>query len=147
MFLEMDANLRSVLDQPFKVPFVAAIVLVANAENSEVGKAVVEHFSGSLQKNLDHGAFTNVKLLLRFFACLGDMLEDKGAFLVLDHLADKVEACQTTGAEVRHPTFRLWFELIVLGIGRFAHIYHSDYASLRCGCSGSIVGERRIRNA
>ena len=90
-----------VVEQPFKIPFVATIVRVANAENAEVGKAVVDHMAEALQRYLHVGAFNNVKLVMRFMTCLGDLLGEQGVGPILDALVEKLPAYQGDGDEVR----------------------------------------------
>lgn len=81
-----------IVEQPFKIPFLATIILAANAEKPEVGKFAVESFGTSLQNYLELGAFTQVKLMLRLFACMGIMLEGDGIYSVLDSLRERAEA-------------------------------------------------------
>lgn len=91
---------RSVVEQPFKIPFVATIVRVANSESEEAGKAVVDDMAQALQKELDGGDFQRVKLRLRFFACLGDMCGRPGVGPILDALAEKLPSYEGEGNEV-----------------------------------------------
>ena len=79
----------------------AAIVRVANAENPDTGRAVVDHMMTALQSYLQNGAFKNLKLVLRFFACLGDVMGDHGVAPVLDRLIDGLPAYHNEGNEVR----------------------------------------------
>ncbi|KAL7273215.1 Nuclear cap-binding protein subunit 1 [Rhizina undulata] len=88
-----------VIEQPFKVPFAATIVLVANSENAEVGKLVVEEFSKAAQRALSEGAFTPLKLILRAFACLQGMLEGRGVFPWLETLVEKAASLNGPGDE------------------------------------------------
>jgi hypothetical protein len=89
-----------VVEQPFKIPFVATIVRVANADNAEAGKAVIEYMSEALQRALHVGDFTNVKLLFRFMACVGDLLGEQGIVPVLEKLVEKLPTYQGDGDEV-----------------------------------------------
>ena len=91
---------HSIVEQPFKIPFLAAVFRVANAENPEAGRAVVEHIGEALQRYLHVGAFRNVKLVLRFLACLGDMIGDEGVAPILEALIEKLPAYQGDGNEV-----------------------------------------------
>lgn len=102
---------NSVIEQPFKIPFVATIVRVANVANEELGKATIEHFGAELQRYWKGGAFTQFKLVLRFFACLGDMVGADGIYPMLEQLWTKLEAYNTEGNEVntRHPRRRAWY--------------------------------------
>lgn len=91
---------NSVIEQPFKIPFVATIVRVANVANEELGKATIEHFGAELQRYWKGGAFTQFKLVLRFFACLGDMVGADGIYPMLEQLWTKLEVYNTEGNEV-----------------------------------------------
>jgi nuclear cap-binding protein subunit 1 len=92
---------NSVVEQPFKIPFVATVVRVANVDKEEIGKAVVNHFTTALNKFLALGAFTQIKLVLRFFACLGDMIGESGVLPLLEQLIAKLPDYQKEGDEVR----------------------------------------------
>jgi nuclear cap-binding protein subunit 1 len=89
-----------VTEQPFKIPFVATIVRVANAENAEAGKAVLDHMVEALQSYVNQGLFQQVKLMLRFFACLGDVLGELGIASLLDEMIVKLESYKKEGDEV-----------------------------------------------
>ncbi|CCX07208.1 MIF4G like-domain-containing protein [Pyronema domesticum] len=88
-----------VTEQPFKIPFVATIVRVANAENAEAGKAVLDHMVEALQSYVNQGLFQQVKLMLRFFACLGDVLGELGIAPLLDEMIVKLESYKKEGDE------------------------------------------------
>lgn len=90
-----------VVEQPFKIPFVAAILQVANADNAEVGKAIVEIVAGQLQKYLDQGMFTQLKLVVRLLACMGSMLDGKGVYEVLDPLKERADQAKADNDIVR----------------------------------------------
>lgn len=79
----------------------AAVVRVANAENPDAGRAVVDHMTTALQSYLQNGAFKNFKLVMRFFACLGDVMGDHGVAPVLDELIDRLPTYHSEGNEVR----------------------------------------------
>jgi nuclear cap-binding protein subunit 1 len=91
---------RSVVEQPFKIPFVATVVRVANAENADAGKAVVDHMAKALQRFLHVGDFQSFKLMLRFFTCLGDMMGDDGVAPILEALIEKLPSYEEDGNEV-----------------------------------------------
>lgn len=86
-----------VVEQPFKIPFVAAVALVANSQNPEAGKLIVEEAAKAVQQCLDEGAFTRVKLLLRFLGCIQGMLEGLGVYPLLNNIIDKATATLEEG--------------------------------------------------
>ncbi|KAA8913143.1 MIF4G like-domain-containing protein [Sphaerosporella brunnea] len=88
-----------IVEQPFKIPFVATMVRVANAENADAGKAVVDHMAESLQRFLLVGDFQSFKLVLRFFACLGDMMGEENVGPLLEALIEKLPAYEGEGNE------------------------------------------------
>lgn len=91
--------LKLVLEQPFKLPFVTAVVLFAHTEKPEVAKEVIERAGAQLQENLDKGNWRNVKLSLRFLACLSRLFEQDGIFAILDELFGRAVDLQTASAE------------------------------------------------
>lgn len=93
------ASLKLVLEQPFKIPFIAAVVLYANAEKSEMAEDVIKHVAQELQAAMDAGKLKEVKLLLRFLACLGPLFEQDGIVPILDELFDKAADLQTASTE------------------------------------------------
>lgn len=86
-----------VIEQPFKVPFVAAVALVANSQNAEAGKLIVEEAGKAVQQCLVEGTFTRVKLLLRFLGCVQGMLEESGVYPLLNSIVDKATASLAEG--------------------------------------------------
>lgn len=93
------ASLKLVLEQPFKIPFIAAVVLYANGEKSEMAEDVINHVAQELQAAMDAGRLKDVKLLLRFLACLGPLFEQDGIVPILDELFDKAADLQTASTE------------------------------------------------
>lgn len=91
--------MRLVNEQPFKIPFVAAMVLFAHTEKPEVAKEVIEKAGAQLQENLEKGQWRNVKLSLRFLACLSRLYEQDGIFAILDELFGRAVDLQTASAE------------------------------------------------
>lgn len=84
-----DVNITvRVIEQPFKIPFVAAIILVANSKNEEVGKQIVEEFRSHAQGYLDECQWRPFKLILRFLACLSSLFSDDGIMILLDDIAN-----------------------------------------------------------
>lgn len=93
------ASLKLVQEQPFKIPFIAAVVLYANREKAEMAEDVIQHAAQELQAAMDAGRLRDVKLLLRFLACLGPLFEQDGIVSILDELFDKAADLQTASTE------------------------------------------------
>ncbi|KAF2861899.1 hypothetical protein K470DRAFT_244427 [Piedraia hortae CBS 480.64] len=91
--------LKLVSEQPFKIPFVAAVVLQANRINGDVAIDVVEKAGQQLQKHLDAGEWRAFKLVLRFLACLRPLFEADGVFPILAQLLDVAVELQTASAD------------------------------------------------
>jgi nuclear cap-binding protein subunit 1 len=91
--------LKLVIEQPFKIPFVAGVVLYANAEKPEVAKEVVEKAGLQLQEQLDAGKWREVKLTLRFVASLSPLYEQDGVLPILDELFNRAADLQTASQE------------------------------------------------
>lgn len=89
----------SVIEQPLKIPFIAATVLVANNYKPELVDDVLKRVRESLQQYIDAGAWREVKLLLRFLGCLQSIFEGDGVFPVLEELFARAVDLQTASSE------------------------------------------------
>lgn len=89
-----------IIEQPFKIPFVAAVTLVAAAILPEAGADILEDTHKSLQTYLDEGNFINLKLAIRFLGCCQGMYTEDGVFKLLSELLSKAEALKHAGNEV-----------------------------------------------
>jgi len=87
--------LKLVVEQPFKIPFVAGVVLYANAENGDVAQEVLGRAGPQLQEVLEKGDWREVKLLLRFLACMAQLYEEDGVLPVLEELFNRAVDLQT----------------------------------------------------
>ncbi|KAK4973197.1 hypothetical protein LTR28_011858 [Elasticomyces elasticus] len=94
-----EISILLVLEQPFKIPFVAACVLHANTQNSEITTEILARAGAKAQGFLETGGWKEVKLLLRFFACLHSLFEDAGVFPILDELFNRAVDLQTASSE------------------------------------------------
>ena len=99
-----DLALQIVVEQPFKIPFVAATVVVLNGLNR--GEEAVGGKGGILQKiceeteeRIKRGEWRDVKLFLRFLACLQGILEEEGVFVVLTELFERAVDLQTASSD------------------------------------------------
>ncbi|GAB7357791.1 hypothetical protein MBLNU459_g0610t1 [Dothideomycetes sp. NU459] len=94
-----DLTLQLVTEQPFKIPFVAAVVLYANNDKPELTQQVLSRAAAFAQEHLDAGNWRTFKLLLRFLACLQGLYSDDGVFPVLDELFNRAVDLQTASSE------------------------------------------------
>ena len=93
------ADSSRTVEQPLKIPFIAAIVLHANAQKPEFTTEILQKVAEALQKNLETGSWREVKLLLRFLGCLQGLFEDDGVFTVLEDLFSRAVDLQTQSSE------------------------------------------------
>jgi nuclear cap-binding protein subunit 1 len=89
----------SVTEQPFKIPFVAAVVLVVNTQKPELVVETLKRAAEALQGYLNVGAWREVKLILRFLGCLQRLFEGEGIFPILDELFSRAVDLQTASSE------------------------------------------------
>ena len=101
------ANRNRTVEQPLKIPFIAAIVLVANAHKPELTADVLKKIGEATQKHLDESSWREVKLFLRFLGCLQGLFEGDGVFGILEDLFSRAVDLQTQSSEdVRPPLCR-----------------------------------------
>lgn len=90
---------NSTVEQPLKIPFIAAIVLHANAQKPEFTLEVLAKVGVAVQRQLEHGSWREVKLYLRFLACLQGMFEGDGIFPILEELFARAADLQMKSSE------------------------------------------------
>ncbi|KAF9892187.1 hypothetical protein FE257_002593 [Aspergillus nanangensis] len=95
----IDIVLSLVLEQPLKIPFVAATVLVTNSLKPELVSEVLKTTGESLQNHINAGAWREAKLILRFLGCLQCIFEGGGVFPVLEELFGRAVDLQTASSE------------------------------------------------
>lgn len=100
-----------VLEQPIKIPFLAAVILHANDLNSDIGTETLRVAVSRLSHSMKMGHWRNVKLLLRFLACVHEMIEGDGMFTFLNTLFQRAADQQ---AESPDDTFGLELVKIIL---------------------------------
>lgn len=82
-----------------KIPFLAAIVIAVNERKPDLAEEVLEKVAPSLQEHFFREAWREVKLTLRFLACLQSILEADGVFSILSELFDRAVDLQTASTE------------------------------------------------
>ena len=96
-FLDLSVSLT--LEQPLKIPYIAAIVLQTNTQKPEFTEEVLEKLRDALQTHISQGCWREVKLLLRFLACLQGLFMGDGVFAFLDELFTRAAELQTASNE------------------------------------------------
>lgn len=97
-------NRLSIIEQPFKIPFVAAVAYYANDVKPEITIEAMKRVGDRAQEALNAGEWKEFKLLLRFFACLQSLYEEDGVFTFLGQLFDTVVDLQSANEnDVRGP--------------------------------------------
>ncbi|KAL8660398.1 MAG: hypothetical protein Q9202_006599 [Teloschistes flavicans] len=95
----LDLTFQIVVEQPLKIPFVAAVILALNSKKPELARESVIRVVTALDEHFKAGAWREIKLLLRFLACLQGILEDDGLFPVLDELFSQAADLQAASPE------------------------------------------------
>ncbi|KAL8737950.1 MAG: hypothetical protein Q9181_001213 [Wetmoreana brouardii] len=96
-FLDLVSQL--VVEQALKIPFVAAVILALNLKKPELAQETLTRTTTALNEQFKAGAWREVKLLLRFLACLQGILEVDGLFPVLEELFSRAVDLQTASSE------------------------------------------------
>ena len=91
--------LKLAVEQPFKVPFIAAAVLYAHQEKSELAADVIAKAGAQLQEFLNQGQWKEVKLMLRFMACLSRVYQEDGILPIMDELFSRTVDLQTASPD------------------------------------------------
>lgn len=87
------------LEQPFKIPFVATVILVINALKPDFTPEVLKKAGSALQDALNAGSWRDAKLLLRLFGCLQGLFEGDGIFVILEDLFNRAVDLQTASSD------------------------------------------------
>ncbi|RDA95772.1 hypothetical protein CP533_5114 [Ophiocordyceps camponoti-saundersi (nom. inval.)] len=95
----VNLSMQLAVEQPLKTPFVAAVVLVANTLRPAVVDAVLARLARDIDGSLESGEWRQLKLLLKFLACLQPCLEGDGIFPLLDELFARAADLQTASSE------------------------------------------------
>jgi nuclear cap-binding protein subunit 1 len=88
-----------VVEQPFKIPNVAAVILYANDLNPAVAQEILVRSGEKTQILLEDGMWREFKLLIRLYACMQSLFEGDGIFALLDQLFDRAADQQTASQD------------------------------------------------
>lgn len=124
------------IEQPLKIPFAAAVIVVVNPQKSELVAEILQKCHDTIQQHLGLGSWREVKLLLRFLGCLQGVLEGDGLFPVLEELFSRAVDLQTASSEdvsdvCIHHGIELMFSFVEPGFGACQD--HSPYDTVHHG--------------
>jgi nuclear cap-binding protein subunit 1 len=85
----------SIVEQPLKIPFIAAVVFYGNQAKIEIASEAIKLVGDRLQETFNAGQWKEFKLFMRFFACLQPLFEEDGIFALLGQLFDTVVDLQS----------------------------------------------------
>lgn len=91
--------MQLVVEQPLKTPFVAAVVLLINSLKPDVVEAVLAQVARATEERIALGEWREVKLYLKFLACVQDCLEGDGVFPLLEELFNRAADLQTASSD------------------------------------------------
>ena len=94
-----DLTLQLVSEQPFKIPFVAALVLLVNTIKSEIAGEVLDKAGERVNTAISKGEWREVKLLMKFLGGLQGVLDGEGLWSVLQDILTKAVDLQTENNE------------------------------------------------
>ncbi|KHJ31202.1 putative cap binding protein [Erysiphe necator] len=96
-FIELVIQL--VIEQPFKIPFIAAVIMYADTIQRELVTEVLDKSVTKLNDSIQKGDWREVKLLMKFLGSLQGVLEGEGIWIVLQDLLTKAVDLQTENNE------------------------------------------------
>lgn len=93
------ASFSRTVQQPLKIPFLAAIIIGVNAQRPELVAQLLTRSGTTVESYMKSGEWREVKLVLRLLACLQCLFNSDGIFTVLDELFSRAVTLQTTSSE------------------------------------------------
>ena len=94
-----DLTLQLVVEQPFKIPFVAAVVLIVNTMRGDMAEEILGRAAAATNIAIAKGEWREVKLYMKFLGSLQGLLEGDGIFPVLQDILTKAVDLQTENNE------------------------------------------------
>jgi nuclear cap-binding protein subunit 1 len=91
--------MQLVAEQPFKIPFVAAVVLNVNTLRGEVVDELLVRAAARTNLRIREGEWREVKLLMKFLGGLQGLFEGEGVWSVLQDIFTKAVDLQTENNE------------------------------------------------
>lgn len=99
--------LQLVVEQPFKIPFVAAVVLAINSMSSAVVEEVLKRTAEKTNAAIARGEWRELKLLMKFLGSLQGLLDGAGVWSVLSDLQARAMDLQINDEDVSVPECRM----------------------------------------
>ena len=94
-----DLTVQLVVEQPFKIPFVAAVVLIVNTMRGDMVEEILTRAAAATNTAIVTGEWRQVKLYMKFLGSLQGLLEGEGVFPVLQDILTKAVDLQTENNE------------------------------------------------
>lgn len=94
-----DLVIQLVVEQPFKIPFVAAVVLVVNTLKSELVKEVLGRAVMRVNEVVVKGEWREVKLLMKFLGGLQGLFDGEGVWIPIQDILERAVELQTDNNE------------------------------------------------
>ncbi|KAI0999376.1 hypothetical protein K3495_g8819 [Podosphaera aphanis] len=95
----LDLVIQLIVEQPFKIPFVASIFLVIDTMKRELVDQVLEKSVQRVNSCIQKGEWREVKLLMKFLGSLQGILDGEGVWIVLQDFLTKAVELQTENNE------------------------------------------------
>lgn len=95
----INLSMQLIVEQPLKTPFVAAVVLLANTRKPELVDLVLARATHGIEASIGRGEWREVKLHLKFLACLQSCFEGDGLFPLLEELFSRAADLQTASSD------------------------------------------------
>ncbi|RKF61511.1 Nuclear cap-binding protein subunit 1 [Golovinomyces cichoracearum] len=95
----LDLIIQLVMEQPFKIPFIAAVVMFTDTMQRELVTEVLEKSVSRLNEYIQKGNWREVKLLMKFLGSLQGILEGEGIWIILQDFLTKAVDLQTENNE------------------------------------------------
>lgn len=105
-------SIQLVLEQPFKIVFVAGILILLNGmkgltepgvdgdrAGAEIVKEVIAKATTATERAIANGEWREVKLLLKLLGSLQGLFEDEGVWTVLEELFSRAVDLQTASSD------------------------------------------------
>jgi hypothetical protein len=87
-----------VLELPPKIPHYASLFVVANARKQIVGKEILDFTIAKVKELIEQGEMISAKLMLRFLAGLGRIVEEDGVTTVIGEIVSKLEGQESNAS-------------------------------------------------
>ncbi|KAF2755853.1 cap binding protein [Pseudovirgaria hyperparasitica] len=94
----LDLVIQFCVEQPLKIPIMAALCQYANDYNSDIAVELLTRAGKQAQAALEKGSWREFKLLLRFLACCQSLYNDDGVFGILDELFNSAAELQAASS-------------------------------------------------